>query len=216
MNEAKAILKLAKELVSAAVGPYVDSIVDGIKVTQVDVDGFRSSASIRGNKLLIKWGQDAPTGSYVRERYLPKWVKWAKRKLESKAVRIEQRQEWMRTVLNGYSVYDVEGKEQAARILAEIDRDVKPIVEHFRIPYNALKESIAEQSLGFNRGAGGIISLNVRQKADPMAFRKYSAVMATMIHELAHVRHMNHGPMFRQFEMELMAWAREKGIYRPF
>lgn len=63
------------ERIAAAVGPYVDSEIDGVRVTQVDVDGLRSNASIRGNKLLVKWGKDAPPGSWTREHYLPKWVR---------------------------------------------------------------------------------------------------------------------------------------------
>jgi hypothetical protein len=215
MNEAHELLRLAKELVSAAMGLYVDSVIDGVNVTQVDVDG-RSSASIRGNKLLIKWGPDAPVGSYTRDHYLPKWVRWAKRKLEKKSERVEQKKEWERTIVNGYSVYNLDGKEEVARHMAQIERDVQPIVQHFGLRYNALKESVAEGSLGFNRGGGSVIPLNLRQKANPMLLRKYSAVMATMIHELAHVRHMNHGSQFQALEIEIMQWARDKGIYKPF
>jgi hypothetical protein len=204
-----------KELSAAAIGQYVDSVIDGVNVTQVEVDG-RTGAALRGNKVLIKWGPDSPPGSFSRQKFLVRAVKWGKRKLEKKSVRVEERKEWTRIIINGYSVYDVEGKEEVAKIMAQIERDVRPIVDHFNIRYSVMKESVAEGSLGYNRGAGDVISLNVRQKADTSQFRKYSAIMATMIHELAHVRHMNHGRQFQEFEIELMNWARTNGIYRPF
>jgi hypothetical protein len=198
---------------AAATGPYAESVIDGVRVVQVDVDG-RSKAQLQGNKLLIKWGPDAPVGSSIRVRYLPKWVAWAKKHLEKKSDRIETKKEWSRTTVDGFSVYDLEGKEQVAAILAKIRRDVQPVLKEFGLSFSTLNESVAEGSLGFNRGQR-IIALNVRQKSNPMLLRKYSAIMATMLHELAHLRHMNHGPQFKMFEAELVAWARSHGIYSP-
>jgi hypothetical protein len=209
---AKELVGMAKSIIFA--GHYVDSVVDGLSVTQVQTDNSRSKATIRGNKLLIKWGLDAPDGGYVRARYLPRWVKWARRKIVTKKDRVEQKKEWMRTVIDGYSVYDVDGKDQVAAILSKIEKDVRPVVREFGLSYSTLKESVAEGSLGFNRGAR-IIALSVRQKRFPMKLRKYSAVMRTMLHEMAHIRHMNHGPQFKMFEIELVEWARKHGVYSP-
>lgn len=200
-------------LTATAIGPYVESVIQDIRVVQVDTDG-RSKAKIQGNKLLIMWGADAPMGSFTRTRYLPKWVAWAKKHLEKKTDRIEVKKEWSRTVIDGFSIYDLEGKEQVAAILAKVRRDIKPILAAFDLSFMTMTESVAEGTLGFNRDRR-IIALSVRQKANPMLLRKYSAIMATMIHELAHLRHMNHGPQFRMFEAELLAWARNKGIYSP-
>ena len=150
----------------------------------------------------------------MRKRYLPKWVSWAKRKIVRKSERVEQKKEWARTVEDGYSVYDLEGKDEVAAILSKVERDIRPVLREFDLKYTTLKESVAEGSLGFNRGRR-VIALNIRQKRFPMKLRKYSAVMRTMLHELAHLRHMNHGPDFKMFEMELVEWARGKGIYRP-
>lgn len=203
----------ARWVTAKAIGPYEDSEIDGIKVTQVTTDSRRSKAKIKGNKLLILWGLDA--NPQVKQRYLPKWVRWGKKHLEGKKNRVEQRKEWTRTVINGYSVYDVEGKEEVAAIIGRIERDVKPLAKAFNLRFKTMKESVAEGSLGFNRGAGGTIALNVRQKKNPMKLRKYSAVMRTMIHEMAHIRFMNHRREFHDFDQELLAWAREHNVYRP-
>jgi len=208
----KACIK-ARGKTAKAIGPYEDSVIDGIKVTQVNTDNRRSKAKIKGNKLLILWGMDAD--NYVKQKYLPKWVRWGKKHLEGKKQRVEQRKDWTRTVINGYSVYDVEGKEEVAAIMGRIERDVKPLAKEFGLRWKKMKESVAEGSLGFNRGGGGVIALNVRQKKNPMKLRKYSAVMRTMIHEMAHIRFMNHRREFHDFDRELLDWARKHNIYRP-
>jgi hypothetical protein len=44
---------------------------------------------------------------------------------------------------------------------------------------------------------------------------KYSSLVNTLCHELAHLRHFNHGLSFRAFYREILEFAREQGIYRP-
>jgi len=207
---------LVREIQAGATGPYVDTLIDGMKVTQVNTDNRRSSARLKGNGLLVKWGLDEPEGAYVRKTQLPKWVKWAQRQLGKKKDRIQKRKDekWTRTIIDRFSVYDVEGKEEVAAILSKIQRDVRPLLKAFGLNFQTMKESVAEGSLGFNRGRRSI-ALNVRGKANPMKLRKYSAIMRTMIHEIAHLRHMNHSRAFSDFDKELLLWARENGLYRP-
>jgi hypothetical protein len=37
----------------------------------------------------------------------------------------------------------------------------------------------------------------------------------TLCHELAHLKHFNHGPNFQAFYAKILSWARQEGIYRP-
>jgi hypothetical protein len=44
---------------------------------------------------------------------------------------------------------------------------------------------------------------------------RYSSLVNTLCHELAHLRHFHHGPEFQDFYQRLLRWARRQGIYRP-
>ena len=44
---------------------------------------------------------------------------------------------------------------------------------------------------------------------------KYSSLVNTLCHELAHLRHFNHGPLFRAFYLRVLERARVLGLYRP-
>ena len=44
---------------------------------------------------------------------------------------------------------------------------------------------------------------------------KYSSLVNTLCHELAHLRYFNHGLRFRALYSKLLEYARAQGIYRP-
>jgi predicted metal-dependent hydrolase len=44
---------------------------------------------------------------------------------------------------------------------------------------------------------------------------KYSSLVDTLCHELAHLRHFNHGARFQVFYRRILEHARRAGIYRP-
>ena len=44
---------------------------------------------------------------------------------------------------------------------------------------------------------------------------KYSSLVNTLCHELAHLRHFNHGPRFKSLYLKILEFARHSGIYRP-
>jgi predicted metal-dependent hydrolase len=44
---------------------------------------------------------------------------------------------------------------------------------------------------------------------------EYASLVNTLCHELAHLRHFNHGASFRRFYQEVLAYARAARIYEP-
>jgi hypothetical protein len=44
---------------------------------------------------------------------------------------------------------------------------------------------------------------------------KYSSLVNTLCHELAHLRHFDHGPRFKAFYLAVLEFARSEGIYQP-
>ena len=62
--------------------------------------------------------------------------------------------------------------------------------------------------------ADGAIKIRLRHATTGRPL-KYSSLVNTLCHELAHLRHFNHGPRFRAFYFEILDHARAMGIYRP-
>ncbi|MFI5314329.1 MAG: M48 family metallopeptidase [Myxococcota bacterium] len=62
--------------------------------------------------------------------------------------------------------------------------------------------------------ADGRIRIRLHQlRADELL--KYSVMVDTLCHELAHLRHLNHGQRFWQLYRRILGYARRHGIYRP-
>jgi predicted metal-dependent hydrolase len=62
--------------------------------------------------------------------------------------------------------------------------------------------------------ADGRIRIRLHQLRAPELL-KYSVMVDTLCHELAHLRHMNHGQRFWRLYRRILAYARRQGIYRP-
>ncbi|HKC50276.1 MAG TPA: M48 family metallopeptidase [Myxococcota bacterium] len=62
--------------------------------------------------------------------------------------------------------------------------------------------------------ADGRIRIRLHQLRAPELL-KYSVMVDTLCHELAHLRHLNHGERFWRLYRRILAYARRQGIYRP-
>lgn len=106
-------------------------------------------------------------------------------------------------------------RETARELMEQLGRDAERIARHFGLRYRSLR---AERS-GVNGHYGicysdGSIRIRLRHAATGRPL-KYSSLVNTLCHELAHLRHFNHGPRFRDFYFEILEYARAQGIYRP-
>lgn len=60
----------------------------------------------------------------------------------------------------------------------------------------------------------GLIRIRLRH-ARTGKLLKQSSLVDTLCHELAHLKHMNHGLRFRRLYQRILAQARQLGYYRP-
>src|SRR5215470_13455218 len=100
-------------------------------------------------------------------------------------------------------------------LIEQLNRDGARISARFGLRYRAIE---AERA-GVTRRYGvcfadGCIRIRLRHAATGRALR-YSSLVNTLCHELAHLRHFDHGPRFKAFYYRLLDFARAEGIYRP-
>jgi len=100
-------------------------------------------------------------------------------------------------------------------LMARLERDAQRICARFRLRYRVLEPERANvkrrYGICFSDGTIRIRLIHVTTK-QPL---KYSSLVNTLCHELAHLRHFNHGPRFQTFYGQILEWARREGIYRP-
>jgi predicted metal-dependent hydrolase len=100
-------------------------------------------------------------------------------------------------------------------ILERLERDARELAGHFRLPLTR----IAKEDARVKRRYGscddkGVIRIRLRncRNGNPL---KYSSLVATLCHEMAHLVYMNHGLRFQGFYARILSYARENRIYRP-
>ena len=104
---------------------------------------------------------------------------------------------------------------EARELIDRLNRDAARIAERFALRYRAIE---AERPNVRSRYgvcyADGRIRIRLRHAATGRSL-KYSSLVNTLCHELAHLRHFDHGPRFKVFYLRLLDFARAEGIYRP-
>ena len=104
---------------------------------------------------------------------------------------------------------------QRSELIARLERDAAVIATRFGLRYRVIEA----ESPRVRRRYGvcfrdGTIRIRLAHVVTGKPLR-YSSLVATLCHELAHLRHFNHGVRFRGFNQRLLEWARQAGIYRP-
>ena len=99
--------------------------------------------------------------------------------------------------------------------MQRLRRDAARIVLAFQLPIRSLEAERrnVKRRYGMCDEDGNIrIRLQNVTTGRPL---KYSSLVNTLCHELAHLRHFDHGEEFRAFYASLLKYARREGIYSP-
>jgi predicted metal-dependent hydrolase len=100
-------------------------------------------------------------------------------------------------------------------LIGRLNRDAAVIAARFELRYRSIEADAAKA-----RGRYGIcysdgtIRIRLRHATTGKPL-KYSSLVSTLCHELAHLRHFDHGYGFRSFYGAILEYARDQGIYRP-
>lgn len=102
------------------------------------------------------------------------------------------------------------------RLLIEsLNRDAERIAERFSLRFRSIEAERANVKRRYGVCySDGAIKIRLRHAVSGRPL-KYSSLVNTLCHELAHLRHFNHGPRFKAFYLQLLDFARAQGIYRP-
>ena len=102
-----------------------------------------------------------------------------------------------------------------ASLLERLRADARRIASHFRLHYAALEAEDARVKRRYGScHEDGRIKIRLTHARTGRAL-KYSSMIDTLCHELAHLKYFHHGPRFRDYYFRILDWARRQGIYRP-
>ena len=106
-------------------------------------------------------------------------------------------------------------RRESRALIERLSRDAERIARRFELRYSAIEAERpnVKQRYGICY-SDGVIKIRLRHAATGRPL-KYSSLVNTLCHELAHLRHFNHGPRFKAFYFRLLDFARAEGIYRP-
>jgi hypothetical protein len=100
-------------------------------------------------------------------------------------------------------------------LMQRLERDAQRICARFRLRYRVLEPERANVKRRYGVCySDGTIRIRLRHVTTGRPL-KYSSLVNTLCHELAHLRHFNHGPRFQTFYGQILEWARRERIYQP-
>ncbi len=99
--------------------------------------------------------------------------------------------------------------------LENLRRDGEALACRFSLCYRAIEAEPPQVKRRYGVCfSDGTIRIRLRH-ATTGRLLKYSSLINTLCHELAHLRHFNHGRRFRVFYWNILEYARCAGIYAP-
>ena len=106
-------------------------------------------------------------------------------------------------------------RETVRGLMERLNRDAAEIAARFGLAYHSVEAENPRVTRRYGVCyADGRIRIRLRHNAtgEPL---KYSSLVNTLCHELAHLKHFNHGVRFKAFYLRLLEYARGQGIYQP-
>jgi predicted metal-dependent hydrolase len=106
-------------------------------------------------------------------------------------------------------------RRTARRLVERLNRDAERIARRFNLQYTAIEAERAnvKSRYGVCYADGGI-KIRLRHAVTGHSL-KYSSLVNTLCHELAHLRYFDHGERFKALYLQMLEYARAEGIYRP-
>ena len=106
-------------------------------------------------------------------------------------------------------------RQSADELLARINDDARVLALRFGLRYRAVEAERPNVKRRYGVCfSDGTIRIRLRHAVTGRPLR-YSSLVNTLCHELAHLRHFNHGLRFRRLYFEILEYARARAIYRP-
>ena len=100
-------------------------------------------------------------------------------------------------------------------LMERLNRDAEHIAWRFGLRYRSIEPERANVTSRYGVCYDdGVIRIRLRHAVTGEPLR-YSSLVNTLCHELAHLKHFNHGERFRAFYRQLLEFARAESIYRP-
>jgi len=100
-------------------------------------------------------------------------------------------------------------------LMERLNRDAERIAQRFSLRFKSVEAERANVKRRYGVCySDGAIKIRLRHAVTGRPL-KYSSLVNTLCHELAHLRHFNHGPRFKAFYLQLLEFARAQGIYQP-
>lgn len=100
-------------------------------------------------------------------------------------------------------------------LIARLNRDGAALAARFGLRYRAIEAEPPRVKRRYGVCySDGTIRIRLRHAAtgEPL---KYSSLVNTLCHELAHLAHFNHGLRFQRFYRQILEYARVARIYLP-
>jgi predicted metal-dependent hydrolase len=106
-------------------------------------------------------------------------------------------------------------RSTARALIERLNHDAERIARRFGLRYRSITAERANVKSRYGVCySDGAIKIRLRHATSGRPL-KYSSLVNTLCHELAHLKHFNHGERFRGFYLQLLEYSRAEGIYQP-